>query len=105
MAAIERLRAGHPDVGHLRGRGDRRSRLILQAMRAGANEFFPVERAAAGRTLEESFHGAVRRTAARRDAATAGARQPCVDARLPRRQGRRRHDDRRGQLRGRDSRA
>jgi pilus assembly protein CpaE len=28
--------------------------------------------------MEESFHGAVRRTAARRDAANAGARPPCV---------------------------
>ena len=28
--------------------------------------------------MEESFHGAVRRTAARREAATAGAKPPCV---------------------------
>ena len=82
MAAIERLRAGHPDGGDLR---DRRRRaepdLILQAMRAGANEFFPWQPGGAtpaSRAMEESFHGAVRRTAARRDAATAGARQPCV---------------------------
>ena len=44
--------------------------LILQAMRAGANEFFmwPVP--------EDSFQGAVRRTAARRDSAHAQAQPP-----------------------------
>ena len=55
--------------------------LILQAMRAGANEFFPWlpgGATQASRAMEESFHGAVRRTAARREAATAGARPPCV---------------------------
>jgi pilus assembly protein CpaE len=55
--------------------------LILQAMRAGANEFFAWTggpATAASRAMEESFHGAVRRTATRRDAATAGARPPCV---------------------------
>jgi pilus assembly protein CpaE len=57
------------------------SDLILQAMRAGANEFFPWApggQTQASRTMEESFHGAVRRTATRRDAAHAGTRQPCV---------------------------
>ena len=38
----------------------------------------PGRRHAAARSMEESFHGAVRRTAARRDAASAGARPPCV---------------------------
>ena len=54
--------------------------LILQAMRAGANEFFPWTRGTtqSSRAIEESFHGAVRRTAARREAATAGAKPPCV---------------------------
>ena len=55
--------------------------LILQAMRAGANEFFPWHPGGAtqaSRAMEESFHGAVRRTAARREAANAGAKQPCV---------------------------
>ena len=54
--------------------------LILQAMRAGANEFFPWNAEGPRRlgSMEESFHGAVRRTAARREAASAGARQPCV---------------------------
>ena len=78
--------------------------LILQAMRAGANEFFPwtpVERHRAARATEESFHGAVRRTAARREAATAGRQAALRHARVSRRQGRRRHDDRRGELRRR----
>src|SRR5256885_4256911 len=55
--------------------------LIQQAMRAGANEFFPwnaTDGTTAGRATEESFHGAVRRSAARREAATAGAKPPCV---------------------------
>src|SRR5262249_53757843 len=54
---------------------------ILQAMRAGANEFFPWnvgDGSSAGRTTEESFHGAVRRSAARTEAASAGAKPPCV---------------------------
>ena len=55
--------------------------LILQAMRAGANEFFPwhnIEGSQAARAMEESFTGAVRRTATRRDAASASAKPPCV---------------------------
>ena len=53
--------------------------LILQAMRAGANEFFPWTRRGQRRAaMEESFHGAVRRTATRREAANAGAKPPCV---------------------------
>jgi pilus assembly protein CpaE len=55
--------------------------LILQAMRAGANEFFPWAPGGAtqeSRAMEESFHGAVRRTAARREAAHQGARPPCM---------------------------
>ena len=76
--------------------------LILQAMRAGANEFFPWTAAAGvARNTEESFQGAVRKTAARRDAATRRRPAAVRDPRLPRRQGRRRHDDRRGELRGR----
>ena len=50
-------------------------------MRAGANEFFPWTPGGgtpAARTMEEALHSAVRRTATRRDAAHAGARQPCV---------------------------
>jgi pilus assembly protein CpaE len=81
MAAIERLRAGHPTVALFAIATAADPDLILQAMRAGANEFFPWipgGDSSASRAMEESFHGAVRRAAARREAATAGARQPCV---------------------------
>ena len=81
MAAIERLRAGHPTVALFAIATAAEPDLILQAMRAGANEFFPWIPGGgnqASRAMEESFHGAVRRAAARREAATAGARQPCV---------------------------
>jgi pilus assembly protein CpaE len=81
MSAIERLRAGNPALAVFAIANAAEPDLILQAMRAGANEFFPwVPGGAtqASRSMEESFHGAVRRTAARRDAAHAGARQPCV---------------------------
>jgi pilus assembly protein CpaE len=50
-------------------------------MRAGANEFFPwntQEGSQAARDMEESFHGAVRRSAARREAASASGKPPCV---------------------------
>ena len=81
MAVVERLRASHPAVAIFAIAASAEPDLILQAMRAGANEFFPWSadgQTQAGRTVEEAFQGAVRRTAARRDAATAGARQPCV---------------------------
>jgi pilus assembly protein CpaE len=81
MAAIERLRASYGSTAIFAIASTAESDLILQAMRAGANEFFPWNPGAqtqASRTMEESFHGAVRRTAARRDAAHAGTRQPCV---------------------------
>jgi pilus assembly protein CpaE len=81
MAAIERLRAGHPGIAIFAIANTAEPDLILQAMRAGANEFFPWAPgggSTASRAMEESLHGAVRRTAARRDAAHAGARQPCV---------------------------
>ena len=81
MAAIERLRAGHPTVALFAIATSAEPDLILQAMRAGANEFFPWNpggTSQASRTMEESFHGAVRRTAARHAAASAGSRQPCV---------------------------
>jgi pilus assembly protein CpaE len=81
MAAIERLRATQPSVAIFAIASTAEPDLILQAMRAGANEFFPwVPGGAttASRSMEESFHGAVRRTAARRDAASAGSRPPCV---------------------------
>ncbi len=50
-------------------------------MRAGANAFIPWTpggETQASRAMEESFHGAVRRMSARREATTAGAKQPCV---------------------------
>jgi pilus assembly protein CpaE len=81
MAAIERLRASSPAVAIFAIAATAEPDLILQAMRAGANEFFPWNvggTTSASHAMEESFHGAVRRTATRRDAATAGARQPCV---------------------------
>ena len=61
MAAIERLRAGSPAAGIFAVALSADPDLILQAMRAGANEFFIWPPA------EEAFHGAVRRTAARRE--------------------------------------
>jgi pilus assembly protein CpaE len=79
MAAIERLRAGHPTVAIFAIAAAADPDLILQAMRAGANEFFPWSAGGSQpRATEESFHGAVRRTTARHAAAHAGARQPCV---------------------------
>ncbi len=67
MSNIERLRAAAPGAGIFAIASAADPELILQSMRAGANEFFtwPLE--------EEHFHGAVRRTAARRDTAQ-GAR-------------------------------
>ena len=72
MAAIERLRATHPTTAIFAVAQTTDPELILQAMRAGANEFFmwPVP--------EDSFQGAVRRTATRRDSAQAQARPPSV---------------------------
>ena len=72
LATIERLRAGHDGVPIFAIAAAAESDLILQAMRAGANEFFmwPVP--------EESFQGAVRRTHTRRESAHASARPPSV---------------------------
>ena len=72
MAAIERLRASLPTTAIFAVAQTNDPELILQAMRAGANEFFmwPVP--------EDSFQGAVRRTASRRDSAQAQARPPSV---------------------------
>jgi pilus assembly protein CpaE len=81
MAAIERLRSGSSTLAIFAIAAAAEPDLILQAMRAGANEFFPWnagDGTAAGRATEESFHGAVRRSAARREAASASAKQPCV---------------------------
>jgi pilus assembly protein CpaE len=78
MATIERLRAAHPGVAIFAVANSAEPDLILQAMRAGANEFFPWTGDGVARSTEESFQGAVRKTAARRDAVNASARQPCV---------------------------
>lgn len=81
MAAIERLRASSTSLSIFAVAAGAEPELILQAMRAGANEFFPwnaAEGSQQARATEESFHGAVRKTAARRDAASAGAKPPCV---------------------------
>lgn len=67
MSSIERLRAAAQGAGIFAVAEAADPNLILQSMRAGANEFFtwPPE--------DESFHGAIRRTAARRES-TQGAR-------------------------------
>ena len=80
----------------------RRTRLILQAMRAGANEFFPWHPGGAtrrpGRWRSRSMAPFAGPRPARRPRTPA---RPAVrDPGVPRREGRRRHDDRRGQLRG-----
>ncbi len=70
LAAIERLRATHAAAAIFAIAAAAEPQLILQAMRAGANEFFtwPPE--------EDGFYGALRRTAARRETAQASVRQP-----------------------------
>jgi len=81
MAAIERLRASSPTLAIFAIANIAEPDLILQAMRAGANEFFPWnagDGTTSGRATEESFHGAVRRTATRREAASASNKQPCI---------------------------
>lgn len=81
MAAIERLRSMSANLAVFVIAGAAEPDLILQAMRAGANEFFAWasgDGSAAARAIQEPFQGAVRRTAARREAATASAKPPCV---------------------------
>src|SRR5258705_6283490 len=67
MASIERLRASAPGAGIFAVAAAADPEVILQAMRAGANEFFTWP------PVEETFHGAIRRTSARRETAQ-GAR-------------------------------
>src|SRR5438876_6731909 len=71
MPGIERLRASAPGAGIFAIALEADPDVILQSMRAGANEFFtwPPD--------EETFHGAIRRTAARRESAQ-GARPPAA---------------------------
>src|SRR5437762_12437858 len=71
MATIERLRASATGAGIFAVALQPDPDLILQAMRAGANEFFTWPPA------DEPFHGAIRRTAARRETAQ-GARPPAT---------------------------
>ena len=79
MAAIERLRASHAGAAIFAIAAASDPDLILRAMRAGANEFFAWNATGAAQTsVEEAFHGAIRRTAARREASSASSRQPCV---------------------------
>src|SRR5438874_1210231 len=81
MATIERLRSSSQGLAIFAVAAAAEPDMILQAMRAGANEFFPWTAGAqtqASRAMEESFHGAVRRTSTRREAANAGAKPPCV---------------------------
>ena len=78
MAAIERLRAGAAGMSIFAIAQNAEPDLILGAMRAGANEFFPWVpggQTQQSRSMEESFHAALRKTAMRREA---GARQPCA---------------------------
>jgi pilus assembly protein CpaE len=63
MSSIERLRAGAPGAGVFAVASHADPELILESMRAGANEFFTWP------PPDETFHGAIRRSAARRDAA------------------------------------
>ena len=61
MSTVERLRAAAQGAGIFAVAEANDPNLILQSMRAGANEFFtwPPD--------DEAFHGAIRRTAARRE--------------------------------------
>ncbi|MBI2222518.1 MAG: AAA family ATPase [Acidobacteria bacterium] len=81
MAAIERLRAGTPALAIFAVAAAAEPERILQAMRAGANEFFawPTDfNTPAARSMQEAFQGAVRRTAARREATVGAGKQACV---------------------------
>src|SRR5262245_22679060 len=75
MASIERLRAAATGAGVFAVAQNADPNLILAAMRAGANEFFtwPLD--------EETFTGAIRRTAARRE--TAQGARPAAPTRTP----------------------
>jgi pilus assembly protein CpaE len=71
MSTIERMRAAAPNAGIFVVALQADPDLILQSMRAGANEFFTWP------PPEETFHGAIRRTAARRET-TQGAKPPAT---------------------------
>jgi pilus assembly protein CpaE len=81
MVGIERLRASGPSIAIFAIASAADPDLILQAMRAGANEFFawPSDfSSSAGHSMEEAFLGAVRRTASRRETAGGSTRQACL---------------------------
>jgi pilus assembly protein CpaE len=80
LATIERLRASQAGMAIFAVAAEANPDLILQSMRAGANEFFAwaAEGSQQARSMEDSFHGAVRRTAARREASHAGSKQACI---------------------------
>src|SRR4030095_9864692 len=63
MSTMERLRPGAPGAGIFAVALAADPEVILQAMRAGANEFFTWP------PVEETFHGAIRPTSARRETA------------------------------------
>jgi pilus assembly protein CpaE len=63
MAGIERLRAAAPGAGIFAIAETAEPDVILSSMRAGANEFFTWP------PPDETFHGAIRRSAARRETA------------------------------------
>ena len=63
MAGIERLRAASPGAGIFAIAENADPDVILSSMRAGANEFFTWP------PPDETFHGAIRRSAARRETA------------------------------------
>jgi pilus assembly protein CpaE len=67
MASIERVRGAWAQAAVFAMANDAAPDLILQSMRAGANEFFTWP------PTDDAFHGAVRRTATRRES-TQGAR-------------------------------
>jgi pilus assembly protein CpaE len=71
MSNIERLRGANAGAGIFAVAQVADPDVILQSMRAGANEFFTWP------PPEETFHGAIRRTAARRETAH-GARPPAT---------------------------
>jgi pilus assembly protein CpaE len=71
MSSIERIRGANAGASVFAVAMVADPDLILQSMRAGANEFFTWPPA------EETFHGAIRRTAARRESAQ-GARPPAT---------------------------
>ncbi len=72
LTAIERLRASTPTAAVFAVAAATDPDLILQAMRAGANEFFTWPPPA------DAFQGALRRTAGRRETAQAAARPPSM---------------------------